>query len=114
MVHKNADMAHIIRENIRGGRGTAHTDMVFGPEDMHGKATLFNRMTLEPGTSIGEHPHEQDAEIYYVLKGSVTVYDCGTPHKLEEGDAMFTCCGESHRLVNDSGDTAVILAIVIA
>ena len=53
MVHKNADMAHIIRENIRGGRGKAHTDMVFGPEDMHGKATLFNRMTLEPGTSIG-------------------------------------------------------------
>lgn len=114
MVHKNADMVHMLRENIRGGNGKVETDVVYKGEELLGKATLFNRLTIKPGSSIGEHAHTEDAEIYYVLEGEVTASDNGKPVVLNKGDCMFTGGGETHSLENTSDADAVILAIVLA
>ncbi len=114
MVHKNADMAHLIRENLRGGKGIVETDVVYKGEELLGKATLFNRLTVKPGSSIGEHTHTDDAEIYYVLEGEVIALDNGCSVTVRKGDCMFTGGGESHALENRSCEDAVILAIVLA
>ncbi|MBE6994491.1 MAG: cupin domain-containing protein [Ruminococcaceae bacterium] len=114
MVHKTEDMPHLFRENLRGGHGPVETDVVYGPEDLAGKATLFNHMTVKPGSSIGRHAHVQDAEIYYVLEGEVVVDDDGKEVTMHKGDAMFTSRGEHHSLENRSDRDAVVLAIVIA
>lgn len=114
MVHKNADMEHTVRENIRGGVGRIETDVVYKAEEMLGKATLFNRLHLTPGSSIGEHPHNEDAEIYYVVEGQVVVTDNDKEIVMEAGDAMFTGGGDRHSLMNKSDKEAIVLAIVIA
>ena len=83
-------------------------------DEMLGKATLFNRLTVKPGSTIGGHTHETDAEIYYVLSGEVVANDDGAEVIMSAGDAMFTGGGGYHALENRSGSDAVILAIVIA
>lgn len=114
MVRKSSEMEHLFRENIRGGVGKAETDVIFKSDEMLGKSTLCNRMTLKPGSTIGEHDHVSDAEIYYVIEGEVYGVDNGTPIKMEKGDAMFTGNGDRHALENRSDRDAVILAIVLA
>ena len=114
MVHKNAEMEHTVRENIHGGVGKIETDIVYKADEMMGKATLFNRLHLTPGSSIGEHPHDDDAEIYYVVEGQVVVTDDGKEIAMEAGDAMFTGGGQRHSLMNRSDKEAIVLAIVIA
>ena len=114
MVHKKQDMPHSLRNNLRGGRGEVETDVVYGGDQMLGKATLFNRLTIKPGYSIGYHTHDTDAEIYYVLSGEIAANDDGEWVTMHEGDAMFTGGGQGHSLENRSGSDAVILAIVVA
>lgn len=114
MVHKSNDREHLVREGLRGGKGIIETDVMYKAEEMMGKATLFNRMVIKPGSSIGPHHHVQDAEIYYVLEGEVTVSDNGTEVVMTAGDAMFTGGGEMHMVENRSDKDARMLAIVIA
>lgn len=114
MVHHSKDLQRLSRENLRGGQGVVETAIVYKADEMLGKATLFNRLTIKPGSSIGGHTHETDAEIYYVLSGEVVANDDGAEVVMTEGDAMFTGGGGYHALVNRSGADAVILAIVIA
>ena len=114
MVHHSKDREHLIRENLRGGKGIIETDIMYKADEMMGKATLFNRLTIKPGSSIGGHDHVQDAEIYYVLEGEIVVDDNGKDVVMTKGDAMFTGGGEHHAVENRSDKDAVILAIVIA
>ena len=55
---------------------------------------MFNKITLEPGCSIGTHPHHQEEEIYYVLSGKGIVEDNGKTYEIEPGDALKTGGGE--------------------
>jgi mannose-6-phosphate isomerase-like protein (cupin superfamily) len=114
MVHHSKDLEHLFRENLRGGHGPIETDVVYKKEELLGKATLFNRLTIKPGSSIGGHDHVTDAEIYYVISGEIVVDDNGKEVTMTEGDAMFTGGGEHHSVENRSDKDAVILAIVIA
>ena len=114
MVHHSKDLQRLQRENLRGGHGPVATEIVYKADEMLGKATLFNRLTVKPGSTIGGHTHETDAEIYYVLSGEVVANDDGAEVIMGAGDAMFTGGGGYHALENRSGSDAVILAIVIA
>lgn len=114
MVRKKNDMAPLVRDSIRGGIGPISTDVAFTPEEMIGKATLFSRMTIMPGKTIGEHAHTEDAEIYYILEGEVVANDNGTEVIMTAGDAMFTGGGATHAVENKSDKPAMLLAIVIA
>ena len=65
------------------------------------------------GVSIGEHPHNPDAEIYYCLKGELTVSDNGTEKVMHAGDIMFIGGGQTHWAKNLSNEPVEMLAIVI-
>ena len=92
MVHHSKDLEHLFRENIRGGHGPIETDIVYKKEELLGKATLFNRLTIKPGSSIGGHDHVTDAEIYYVLEGEIVVDDNGKEvvMTVKVGDKVIT------------------------
>ena len=67
-----------IKRDLRGGSGEIPTLHLLEADETMGKCNLCSHMTLQPGVSIGEHPHNPDAEIYYCLKGELTVSDNGT------------------------------------
>ena len=59
------------------------------------------------------HPHGPDAEIYYVMTGSVRVTDDGVTKDLTVGDVVFTGGGKIHGVENISDKEASFLAVVI-
>ena len=59
------------REKMRDGNGTVElTSFIAGPEELNDKGRLFSKITLKSGCSIGFHIHENDSELFYILKGT--------------------------------------------
>lgn len=113
MIRRNKDMQVQVRENIRGGSGTLENTHLFSTEEMLNKCNLCTVFTFDPGDSIGPHPHDPDAEIYYILSGELCVTDEGVEHTLYPGDAMFTSKGEVHSVANKSDKQATMMAIIL-
>ncbi|MDR2933465.1 MAG: cupin domain-containing protein [Oscillospiraceae bacterium] len=101
------------RRNIAGGNGEIILRHKFEREDMFGKSRLCAELVVEPGCSIGEHAHVEDMEIFYMLEGTlVSVAKDGSETPFSKGDCMLTGGGDFHSLRNDSGKTAVMLAVI--
>ena len=77
MFHLKNDMTVEIKSNLRGGVGDLAFRHLFSGAELGGRADLFAIVTLEPGQSVGEHPHTANGEAYVVLTGSVTVTEDG-------------------------------------
>ena len=77
-MYKMYDEMHVeVKHHLRGGEGDPVTRQIFSPEELGGRAEMFNIMTLQPGESVGVHDHVTNGEAYLVLSGSVTVTDEG-------------------------------------
>ena len=113
MIRRKEDIRLQERPNIRGGEGVIHTYHLLEPEELRGHGTLCSVMLIEPGSSLGKHPHGPDGEIYILLEGELTVDDNGAVSTMKAGDTMFTTDNEYHSVRNDSDTTAKLIAIVI-
>ena len=99
---------------IRNGNGDTEMHKILnGAEELYGKGRLFNHMILAPGNSIGEHTHEGDNEIYYILSGTGTYNDNGTYMKIGPGDTTVCNDGELHGLVNDGDEPIELIALIL-
>ena len=58
-------------------------------------------LTLYQGSSIGEHPHTGDDEIYFVISGTGIMEVDGEDQTLGPGSVVLTLSGSSHGLRND-------------
>lgn len=112
MLRRNTEMEHEWKQGIWGGKGTLDVCKVFTPEELGGRASCFNVVTLQPGDSIGSHSHTADAEVYYILAGELTVQDNGTEAVLKAGDAVFTADGGVHSAENRTGQETQLLAVI--
>lgn len=113
MITRCEDMRVEMRDRLRGGEGTVKFVHLLDKERTFGKVNLAALLHIQPGQSIGLHPHGPDAEFYYMLRGRLAVTDNGVETYLNEGDAMFTGNGESHSVRNDGEQPAVLMAIVL-
>jgi quercetin dioxygenase-like cupin family protein len=98
-------------ENQRGGSGPVIRKMVFTEEDTCGKAKMCVLQTIPPGSSVGVHSHDTDAEFFYVVSGTLRVTDNGTEKDLVAGDCNFSGGGSSHGVKNVSDKDAVTLCV---
>ncbi len=71
---------------------------------MHGR--------LEPGASIGLHLHEENSEVYYILKGKAELIYDDTRETVLPGQAHYCPVGHSHSLMNNGDEDLEFLAIV--
>ena len=113
MVRSNKDVRHEVREQMRGGLGAVTVTHVLEQPEMQDKCKLCAILTVEPGCTIGLHVHNPDAEIFYMLEGTLVMTDNGKEVELTVGDTMYTAPGESHSVENRSDKTAKIFAVVI-
>ena len=103
-----------VRENVRGGEGALVFHDFLVTEESFGAGKLFSRTVLPAGTSIGEHRHDGEFEVYYVLEGMVEVLDGGAWQTLRRGDMHLCASGESHAVRNSSADEAQILMLILS
>ena len=75
MLNRNKEQKTDRIEHMRDGDGHVLRRTLIAPEDSCGKFKMCAKITLEPGCSIGEHPHQPDAEFCYMLEGELPILD---------------------------------------
>ena len=100
MIKLNSEMKTESRENMRGGDGVVSITNILEKGEYKGAARLLGTITLEPGCSIGAHVHENEEEIFYIIKGTATYDDNGEICTLNEGDSCLCLGGEKHSIAN--------------
>jgi mannose-6-phosphate isomerase-like protein (cupin superfamily) len=113
MIKRSADMQREVREKMRGGTGTVEILHVFRAEELGGRARLFARLSLPPGSSIGYHLHEGEAEALYILAGQGLVTEGGVSSRVAAGDSVLTGGGGGHSIANPEGTGPLELLAVI-
>ena len=113
MIRKAADCKKEYRENMRGGNGTVEITNFATPAELNDKGRLFANITLKPGCSIGYHVHEQDSELFYLMKGEALYSDNGTEYTVSAGDVMVCPAGTGHAIANNSEEDVEICAVIV-
>lgn len=113
MIKKAADFKKEYRENMRGGNGTVELTSFATPAELNDKGRLFANITLNPGCGIGYHVHEQDSELFYLMKGEAIYNDNGTEYPVSAGDVMVCPAGTGHAITNNSEGVVEIIAVIV-
>lgn len=108
-------------------RGPGNIEGIYGEKSHGGEGKYFVRtlltdefdssmkyvreLTLEPGSSIGMHKHENDEEIYYVISGSGIMIVDDEENPVKEGDIVLTKSGSIHGLRNNTQDILKIFVV---
>jgi mannose-6-phosphate isomerase-like protein (cupin superfamily) len=111
IVHRNA-MRVEKKENLRGGEGVVSiAHFVDGAVQRH--ARMLAEITLPPGASIGNHPHDHETEYFIFLEGAGVVNDNGTETPVKPGDVMITGDGAFHGVKNTGPVPLVFNALIV-
>jgi len=113
MVTKSIDLPAEQRVNMRGGSGTVQISHAAAKGTLPPGLRLYAKLTLPPGAGIGEHAHEQETELFYVLQGQGEMLDGGVWTPLSPGDATSTGGGQSHALRNTGDGPFVVMATIV-
>lgn len=113
MFKSNDAMTVQRREHLRGGAGAPEFRHLFSADELGGRAELLAVVTLAPGESIGAHPHETNAEAYYILSGEATVAEDGKARTLKPGDAELCADGHVHAIENRTQQPVQFLAMIV-
>lgn len=113
MLRKSHEMESEIRERMRGGTGQVKITHIFSKNEFKGKIRLMAKITLDKGCSIGFHRHENEEEIFYILKGTGQIDDNGSIVTVNPGDAILTGDGKGHGVENTGTKSLELLAIIL-
>ena len=99
-------MDSTVIEHFKGGEKEIKAKMFWDGTNriLHG--------VLIPGASIGEHTHETNSEMIFILSGNGTIIDDGVPSPISEGQCAYCPKGHSHSLVNTSNADLIFFAVV--
>jgi mannose-6-phosphate isomerase-like protein (cupin superfamily) len=112
MIVKRADAGGFVTDTCHEGTGQlACVEMLRDYERQGSGLKYLHDDTLEPGTSIGEHTHTDDEEIYFVLEGHGTMIDDGKQYDITVGDMCITGSGHSHGIINGSDSPMRLLVV---
>ena len=95
------------------GVGLTHIKELTDPAGLHHHGTLFAHVVVDPGCSIGEHPHHGETEFYYMLKGEAVFSDNGVETVVHAGDVCATGGGEHHSLENRTGEPVELMSLIV-
>jgi mannose-6-phosphate isomerase-like protein (cupin superfamily) len=99
-------------EASHGGQGQFFVRTLLN--DVPGSSFKYVRdIILFPGSSIGEHPHLGDDEIYFVISGNAIMMVDGEQRAVGPGSVVLTRSGSRHGLRN-AGTEELRLFVVCA
>lgn len=92
---------------FKGGTGVFYNKMI----NDNGTKIMLGRLT--PGSSIGYHKHEGEAEMLYILEGAGKELTDDGEVAAFAGECHYCPDGGSHSLINDSEDKDLVFYSVI-
>ena len=113
MIKKKSEIQGEALPKFKGGDGYITVYPFLTEQEAGGAGRLFIKSVIEPGSSIGAHKHEGDAETYYILKGKALLSDNGAEVVLEPGDCHICPDGQTHSIKNAGEETLEYIAIIL-
>lgn len=114
MIRKSSECNVSYKEHMRDGNGTVELkSLISGPEELCGKGRLFSKITLKPGCSIGFHMHDDESELFYILKGNAQYNDNGNIKPVSAGDVTICPPGTGHGIANESDEVVELVAVIV-
>lgn len=113
MVRHSEEYKIDVREQMRGGNGTVKIENFVSADELNDKGRLFGKIILEPGSSIGYHVHDKDAEIFYIIKGTAQYTDGDKVVTVNAGDTMICPTGTGHSIANEGTETVELVALIV-
>ena len=111
MIRRSAEVPLETKLNVRGGLGVTRGMELLKLGEMAGILSL-GTTTLEPGATIGEHPHPNTEDLYLILAGRGTGLLDGERFPVVAGDLFLVKAGSTHGLINDSDAPLTFLGIL--
>lgn len=100
-------------EGLRGGNGAVEIHHIVSPEELNGHGTMYAKVVLKPGCSIGYHQHVDNTEPYYILQGKGIFVDNDMSRtEVGPGDVCWIEVGQSHAIENNSDEDLVFMALI--
>ena len=113
MIRKQCDCRTEERFRMSDGSGTVRIEHLFEPEtELKAPTRLCARLILEAGSSIGFHRHENEEELFVIVRGCGEIDDNGSIKQVTAGDAILTGNGAGHAVKNTGNQTLEILAVI--
>jgi len=113
MIIKSTNLQTEHRESMRGGEGTVQINHAAAKDALPAGLRLHAQLTLPPGAGIGEHAHENETELFYVLQGNGEMLNEGVWTPLAPGDATSTGGGQTHALRNTGAEPFIVMATIV-
>ena len=98
---------------IQNGKGLVHLKDLTDKDGLYGHGRMFAHVTIQPGCSIGDHPHVHETEFYYILQGEGVFNDNGAEVTVRAGDICATGFGEVHGMENRSDAPLELIALIV-
>jgi len=112
MIIRKEERNTVEKTNLKGGCGTAILHY-YEVDPMPCHAKMFAELELNPGVSLGAHPHEGEFEAFFFTEGHITLNDNGVEKIMNPGDFALCRDGEIHGIRNDTDKPAKLLATII-
>ncbi len=113
MIRRVDDMRVEQRTDMRGGQGTISIIHCIEKTELKANVRLCSRLLMPPGTSIGEHRHDAEDEVFIVVRGSGILDDGTVETRVSVGDAILTGDGAAHAIRNDGDEDLEIVAVIM-
>lgn len=113
MIKQAQERPVTVNERMRGGNGSVIIEHIADKDALYGKGRLYARIVLQPGCSIGYHTHENETEIFYILKGAAVYDDNGAKSVLSPGDVTHTPGGSGHSIANEGDENVELIALIV-
>ena len=97
--------------NSPDGEGVIDIYRAFKRKDFDGAWDFAIRVVMPPGSSMGEHTHGDDEEMYIILKGEGTMIIEGEKRPVIAGDMIVNQRFGTHGLANTSNHDIELLII---
>ena len=111
MLRKQSEIPLKTFTRCHEGSGDCHARLVLSKPDSQLGLLWMHDDTLPPGATIGEHRHDDNEELYYVLEGHGTMILDGQRSPIGAGDVSVVHPGHTHGIEN-SNDSAMRLLVV--
>ena len=98
---------------VQNGKGLIHMKDLTDKKGLYDHGRLFAHVTIDPGCSIGDHPHDHETEFYYIIKGEAVFNDNGAEVTVRPGDICATGYGEVHGLENRGTEPVELIALIV-
>lgn len=113
MIKRKAEQKSVVNHEMRGGVGDVTVRRYLEPGEYNGRARLLASLTLAPGASIGPHVHENEEEIFIVLKGQAMYQDGDREELLFPGDSCVVLGGGRHGVRNPTQEETELAAVIL-